>query len=72
MRAAFDDTAMVEHHDHVGIAHGGQAVHLLRDTASTASEAACARGFYVGKPFHLSVPQAHGIHTAAVAQTAGR
>ena len=26
MRAAFDDAAMVEHHDHVGIAHGGQAV----------------------------------------------
>ena len=26
MRATLDDVAMVEHHDHVGVAHGGQAV----------------------------------------------
>ena len=26
MRTTLDDVAVVEHHDHVGIAHGGQAV----------------------------------------------
>ena len=26
MRTTLDDVAMVEHHDHIGIAHGGQAV----------------------------------------------
>ena len=26
MRATLDDVAMVEHHDHIGVAHGGQAV----------------------------------------------
>ena len=26
MRTTLDDVAVVEHHDHIGIAHGGQAV----------------------------------------------
>ena len=40
MRTTLDDVAVVEHHDHIGIAHGGQAVGDDEDRTGDLLEAA--------------------------------